>query len=537
MRDNADNPRTTPHTVFETAAASYGQRQFEEALAVLIQDAGFPSDASLLNLAGACCIELRRDAEAERYCRCAIDIAPHYANAHNNLGIVFRQSGRFREAEEAFLRVLDLAPDNACAHTNLGRIYEALNLHDAALAAHRRAIECQPELIDSHANLGVCLMSLGRFDEAASAFETALSLGPDRAVGHFNLGTALKKLGRFDEAEKAYRRALALDPAHVDTRLNLAHLLLGIGKMEEGWALFEVRYEPGGWLEPPATGIPMWRGESLEGQSLIVWTEQGFGDSLQFCRYLPLLRTLGVTKLTFACPAPLRELFTTIDGVDACITVNERDDVPHHDYQCLLMSLPLRFGTTLATVPAALPYLHVPPRRAQAWRGRLPQRGFKVGLVWAGDPRAHTAHLHAIDRQRSLSAQAFLPVLRMPGVTFISLQKGVTTQPQIHALPAELRPLDLMDEVNDFADTAAIVEQLDLVISVDTSVAHLAGALNRPVWILSRHDGCWRWLYQPTDVSPWYPKARLFRQTQAGRWDDVIAQVAHALQTAVQSQL
>jgi hypothetical protein len=192
------------------------------------------------------------------------------------------------------------------------------------------------------------------------------------------------------------------------------------------------------------------------------------------------------------------------------------------------MSLPHRFGTTLASIPGATPYLRVPATSAKKWQGRLPESKPKVGLVWAGDPRPDQPAINAVDRRRSLEARAYLPLLRAPGITFISLQKGALTQPQIDTLPPELRPFDPMHDVHDFADTAAIIQQLDLVITVDTSIAHLAGALNTPTWILSRYDGCWRWLHERDDT-PWYPRTRLFRQTQPGEWGEVIERVRAAL--------
>jgi Flp pilus assembly protein TadD len=510
--------------------ALYGAARFDEALALLAPALADPqADAATLNLAAACAFALKRLSDAEAYWRRAAARDPACADAHSNLGIVLRMAGRLSEAEAACLRALELAPDLASAHISLGRVYDARHAHEAALNAYSRAIECNPRDAAAHLNAGSVCMTLDRFGEAEAAFRHALMLDPGLVAAHFNHGAALKKLSRFDDAEAAYRQALSLDPHHVDARLNLAHLLLGMGQWSEGWRLFESRYAPGGWFDPPHTGLPMWRGEPLAGKSLIVWTEQGMGDSLQFCRYLPMLKARGVRTLTFACPRPLLSLFRTLEGVDELVVSDEHTVIAPHDYQCLLMSLPDRFGTTLDNVPALLPYLHAPEDRRRAWQGRLPSGAFRVGLVWAGDPRSHAPHLHAVDRLRSLSAQAYLPILHVPGVTFVSLQKGASTQPQIDTLPAELRPFDCMNDVKDFADTAAIIEQLDLVITVDTSVAHLAGALNRPVWILSRYDGCWRWLYRDVSESVWYPNARLFRQTRRDGWDDVIAAVACAL--------
>jgi hypothetical protein len=244
----------------------------------------------------------------------------------------------------------------------------------------------------------------------------------------------------------------------------------------------------------PGMPYPRWRGESLEGKSLLVWPEQGYGDTLQFCRYLPLLKARGVTRLGLACPPALQRLFGSLEGVDALYPLDGTGTLPGHDYWCLMMSLPMLFGTTVDTIPSRTPYLSVPAALKRVWREKFPPGTFRVGLASAGDPRPHDPGLNAVDQRRSMSAQLFLPLLRIPGMRFVSLQYGTASHPQLNDLPPELRPLDPMDEVNDFADTAAIIECLDLVITVDTSIAHLAGALNKPVWILSRHDGCWRWL-------------------------------------------
>jgi Glycosyltransferase family 9 (heptosyltransferase) len=282
------------------------------------------------------------------------------------------------------------------------------------------------------------------------------------------------------------------------------------------------------WSDAVSAGIPEWRCESLDGKTMVVVSEQGFGDSLQFCRYLPLLKRQGLKRLNLVCPSALVTLMETVDGVDACVTSSRSLDIPAHDCSCFMMSLPLRFHTTVDTIPAAVPYLRAPADRLPTWRERLPSEGFKVGLVWAGNPRPDMPGANAVDRRRSLDARAFLPLLAIPGLTFISLQLGDATRPQLDSIPRDIRPLDPMGDVRDFADTAAIIECLDLVISVDTSTAHVAGALNKPVWILSRYDACWRWLRERDD-SPWYPSVRLFRQSTPGHWGDAIERVAVAL--------
>ncbi|ACC69829.1 tetratricopeptide repeat-containing glycosyltransferase family protein [Paraburkholderia phymatum] len=518
---------------YSSAVSQYGNARFDAALALLEPLlTSHTADAHVFNLAAACCLSLDRLDHAEIYWRRAIALKPDYCDAHNNLGVVLKESGRLDEAKACYHKALSISPTHAGAYVNLGRLHAQLGRSDEAESCYLRALELQPGDGDVYVNLGVLYQEQMRLREAEAAYKSAIAANPRDAKAHFNLGVVLKMQHRFAEAEASYRHTLALRPDYFEVKINLAHLLLNVGRLEEGWALFETRYErawPARKVAPPPVDFPLWRGEPLAGKSLLVWPEQGHGDSLQFCRYLPMLKALGLAKLSLACSPALRSLLETIEGVDACIPLDGEHDIPKHDYVCLTMSLPHRLGTTLTTIPAGTPYLSVPPAYAAQWKGRLPEGARRVGLVWAGDPRPDQPAINAVDRRRSLDARAYLPLLRVPGITFISLQKGALTQPQIDTLPLEFRPFDPMHGVHEFADTAAIIEQLDLVISVDTSIAHLAGALNRPTWVLSRYDGCWRWLHDRDDT-PWYPRTRLFRQTQPGEWDGVIERVRIALE-------
>jgi hypothetical protein len=335
-----------------------------------------------------------------------------------------------------------------------------------------------------------------------------------------------------EEAIAAYRQALRLNPDSVAAKTNLAHTLLAAGAYRDGWSMYESRHDATlgtHFTKAPQVSWPMWNGEPLAGKSLIVWPEQGYGDILQFCRYAPMLKALGLRTLSIASPPTLERLFERLVGVDIVYSLNGEGTIPQHDYWCFVMSLPHRFGTTVETIPASMPYLRPPTDLVLLWRDRLPAGRLRVGLVWAGDPRLHTPASNAMDQRRSVPAESFISILQVPGVIFVSLQKGAIAQQQIEKLPLDLRPFDPMNTVEDFADTAAIIESLDLVIAVDTSVAHLAGALNKPVWVLSRYGGCWRWLRERDD-SPWYPSMRLFRQRELGKWGPVIDEVRDALQ-------
>ncbi|MFX1676744.1 tetratricopeptide repeat-containing glycosyltransferase family protein [Paraburkholderia sp. A2WS-5] len=472
--------------------------------------------------------------QAQHAFELALSSHPDLPSALNHLGLALRAQQREPEAEAAFRRALAVAPDYVSARINLAVLLWHTQRFADAEAEYRQILRVQPDHPLAQNNLGLLLLDLGRPKDAEAAFRHALAIDASAPEMHNNLGNALNRQGRAHEAIAAYRQALALRPDYSTARGNLAMLLLGLGAFEEGWRLYESRNdESAGAVNGtlPPVPYPKWRGEPLRAKSLLVWPEQGYGDLLQFCRYLTLLKSRGVAHLGLACPPALTRLFASLEGVDAIYPLDGKTTIPGHDYWCLMLSLPMHCATTMETIPARTPYLHASADLTRAWRARLPAHGFKVGLVWSGDPRTHDRGSNAIDKRRSVPAQAFLPLLELAGatdVTFVSLQKGAASQSQIEDLPRPLRPFDPMHEVRDFADTAAIVECLDLVISVDTSVAHLAGALDKPVWILSRHDGCWRWL-RDRDDSPWYPRTRLFRQTEPGNWAGVIDRVGRAL--------
>ncbi|MDR3014535.1 MAG: tetratricopeptide repeat-containing glycosyltransferase family protein [Delftia acidovorans] len=493
-----------------------------------------------LNRLGSWFYGRRQLPQAQHTFELALSIQPDWPPALGNLGLVLREQRREPEAEAALRRALAIAPDYVPARNNLAVLLWQMKRLNEAEAEYHEILRLQPHYPLALNNLGLVLIDLGRPRDAEAAFRHALAIDATTPEMHNNLGNALNRQGRSNEAIAAYRQALALRPDYTTAGGNLAALLLGLGAFEEGWRLYESRHGESAdvaTVKLPPIPYPQWRGEPLEGKSLLVWPEQGYGDLLQFCRYLPMLKARGVARLGVACPPALKRLFESLEGVDAIHELDGKSTIPGHDYWCLMLSLPMHFGTTLDTVPARTPYLRASADLTRAWRARLPAGGFKVGLVWAGDPRTHDRGMSAIDQRRSLPARALLPLLRLgdvanvtdaTAITFVSLQKGAASQPQIDDLPPHLRPFDPMSDVRDFADTAAIIECLDLVISVDTSVAHLAGALNKPVWILSRHDGCWRWLRERDD-SPWYPTARLFRQSKPGDWADVIDRVVQAL--------
>jgi hypothetical protein len=320
----------------------------------------------------------------------------------------------------------------------------------------------------------------------------------------------------------------------MDARLSLGAVLLRSGRYAEGWPLYEARQHAGqaqNQVSTPEVRYPRWRGESLAGRSLLVVTEQGFGDVIQFCRYLPMLRARGVATLTVACHPALRSLLESSGWVDACVPLDQPSAWPAHDCWCFLMSLPALMQTTLDSIPSAMPYLFADDAKRSRWHARLNEQAGskpKIGLVWSGEPRPWLADSLSAFSRRWFDASLLAPLLSRTDVTFVSVQKGRMARDQLKRLPDALRPLDPMDEVKDFADTAALVAALDLVITIDSAVAHLAGALGKPVWILLCSHACWRWL-DGRDDSPWYPTARLFRQDRSGDWTPPLERTGAAL--------
>jgi Flp pilus assembly protein TadD len=445
--------------------------------------------------------------------------------------LTHHQAQRLEAAEALYRHILIAIPHQATVLHNLGLAMRQREASADAVRLLRRAAFLNPGHAEGHSNLGVALRDQDRHIEAAAALEQAVKLRPDLAEAHNNLGGVYKELGRYDEAIAAFRAALALRPGHPEIHCNLAAALLQQGHYDEGWREHEWRLHEDvvSWDRPRSFAQPLWNGEDLAGKTLLLHSEQALGDDLQFSRYATPLAARGARVILEVAPS-LTTLLRTVPGVADVVAKGET--LPDYDFHLSGMSAPHRLGTTLETVPAAMPYIHAEQTRIDFWARRLaPLAGFKVGLVWAGDPRPQNRLAYAIDRRRSMKLATLQPLLELPGVRFVSLQKGDAAN-QIASLDPALRPHHWMDEVEDFADSAALICGLDLVISVDTSVAHLAGALGKPVWILSRFNGCWRWLEGRED-SPWYPSARLFHQPAAGDWESVVAHVTAALREAI----
>jgi tetratricopeptide (TPR) repeat protein len=450
----------------------------------------------------------------------AVRLDPAYPAAHNNLGNALRGEGRLEEAVTSFRAALALQPHYPAALSNLGNALKDLGRLEEAAASFRAALALQPDLAIAHNNLGSVLHEQRRLDDAVESFGTALALQPGLLEARVNLGVALFEQRRLDEAVACHRSVLAEAADFPAAHFNLALALLARGDLAEGWEELEWR-----WLAPPLRGArrafaqPQWCGEPAAGRALLIHAEQGYGDTLQFCRYAGLAAARGL-RVILEVPQALWRLLAGLPGVAQMVVAG--DPLPPFDLHCPMLSLPRALGTTLGTIPASVPYLSADPGQAEDWRRRLASRpgaDLRVGLAWAGNPRSHLPSAAAVDRRRSIAPARLAPLFAVPGVVFHSLQKDGP------AAAADAPLTDDMAEMADFADTAALVANLDLVISVDSAVAHLAGALGRPVWLLDRFDACWRWLDGRQD-SPWYPTLRIYRQAVPDDWDEVIQRVA-----------
>lgn len=431
------------------------------------------------------------------------------------------KAGRAAEAEDCFRQALLRHPDFAEALTNLGLLREQAGAWAEAEACYRQALAIQPEA-QTLLNLGALLLARKSFAEAEVANRHAIQLAPDSPAAWSNQGVLFACMKREDEAEQCYRTALALDGSHANARFNLSYILLRQGRYEEGWHHLQARK----WVDIIGKyfSCPQWNGESLAGKSIVIGFEAGHGDMIQFCRYAVMLKERGATRVSLICHPDLTGLFATLPGVD---DVHSLLNMPAADWDfwTLPMSLPHHCHTRLDNIPAPIPYLSADPEKIAKWAGLLPSSALRVGLAWKGNPRFEN------DADRSLpSLDMLAPLSRVEGVQFVSLQKGAGEEEAAH--PPEGMPLlALGPAMADFADTAAVMSNLDLIISVDTAVAHLAGALGAKCWLLLpdyRPD--WRWLVERTD-SPWYPgRMRLFRQIPGGGWPPVIAMLVEALE-------
>ncbi|HLH91296.1 MAG TPA: tetratricopeptide repeat protein [Xanthobacteraceae bacterium] len=439
-----------------------------------------------------------------------------HAEALCHRGDTLRRLGRFDEALASYDQAVAARPDFAAAYSDRGNVLKTMRRFADALASYDRALALNPDFVGALSNRAVTLQALDRLDEALASCDRALALEPRAVEALINRAGVLQELRRFDAALSTYDRAIALAPQSAAAQANRALLLLLTGDFARGWPAYEWRRKLPGF-DGRVFAEPAWSGEDIAGCRLLLHAEQGFGDTIQFARYAPLAAARGA-DVTLAVQPPLARLLAGLPGV---AVIADRDPLPPFDRHCSLLSLPRVFATTLDTVPSGVPYIAAPADRVAAWAQRLPQDGLRIGLAWSGHP-ANTK-----DHERSIPFAPLAPLLAVPGTRFVSLQKDVRAA-EADAFHQCGRILDLAGDLRDFADTAAVIAVLDLVITVDTAVAHLAGAMGKPVWVLLPRTPDFRWLMD-RDSSPWYPSARLFRKVGADAWDAVIARVAAAL--------
>tara|TARA_R110000772_G_scaffold41808_1_gene97602 strand:- start:185462 stop:187231 length:1770 start_codon:yes stop_codon:yes gene_type:complete len=494
--------------------AAEAAEAYREAVALAPNDAAVHSDmAAALVTAG--------DFDAARSrARLALELAPDLAPAHLNLGLALQGGGASAAvgAEACFRRAAACDPNLADAHQALGQLHQGRGEDDAAMECYRQAIRANPGMAEAHCNLGNILRERLDLSAAMAQYDAGLAAAPDTAALHANKGVALHELGCFDDALASYERALALDSDDAECRRNRAMTLLLLGRFAEGWPAYEARWRTARFKGQDRGGkAPRWTAAGAKpGARVLVRAEQGLGDTLQFARYAALLAAAG-QHVTLECPAALVRLMASLDGVLQVVEQGAGTPPPSHDFQIPLMSLPGVFETDLTTVPADVPYLQASAQDCAAWRRRLEkQAGPRIGIVWKGSPD------HPRDRVRSPGLGPLLPLFDLPGATFISLQKDGATDLAAHGAAAVV---DMTGDLGDFAATAALVECLDLVVTCDTAVGHLAGALGRPVAMLLPHVPEWRWLLGRDDT-PWYPTMRLFRQPATGDWAGAVDALA-----------
>jgi tetratricopeptide (TPR) repeat protein len=455
--------------------------------------------------------------EAIHSFRKALAFRPDCAETLNNLGLALREAGQPNEAVLALQKALNLRADYPEALNNLGLVLRDEGLWEEAALAFRRALHFRPDYTEALNNLGLALHDRGEFDAAIIIYKQALQLKPDYASACNNLGNTLKSAGRHQEAIALYRRAVRINPDYAEAHWNMAMALLLTGDFTEGWKEYEWRRRLKDFGPSQNTDkAPLWDGSAVTGRTILLRTEQGFGDNIQFIRYADLLSRRGA-RVIVECRQEMAELLKRAEGVSEVAV--RGGPVPDHDFYCPLLTLPLLFCTLKETIPGRTPYLSADPSLVSAWHNKIQSsaHGLKVGIAWAG----------TYPPGKSCSLNDLAPLSDITPVTFYSLQKGGSAQEAITP-PAYMRLVDMTGGLHDFADTAALIENLDLVISIDTAVAHLAGALNKTTWVLLHSDADWRWLLHRED-SPWYPSMRLFRRAAWESWPAVTARIKDEL--------
>jgi cytochrome c-type biogenesis protein CcmH/NrfG len=462
-------------------------------------------------------------AEAEEYFHRVVILAPMRSDACVELGLLRRNAADLHGAVAWYRRALDLDPQCVSARFNLANCARDEEAFDAAAADYSLILRMEPDHHGAWVNLGFVYQQQLRYAEAMQCYQQAMALRPDIAGTYVNIGNLLKAQNENEGAIAAYRAALQLEPGSAEAHHSLGLAYLTLGDFTRGWEQYEWRLrcrDTGGRIGARTFARPLWRGEDPSGKTILVYAEQGYGDNIQFARFLPLLQERGA-KVIFACYPHLVKLFSRFTGVDQLVALEAQDELPQFDAYAALLSLPALLRIDPWQVSPVIPYLWGDEKRVRQWAGLKTRGRIAAGLVWA----SNTRNLHA--RLRSLALSDLAPLLSRPDIDFYSLQ--IESPGQSKAFPELRRNICFLGSaIETFEETAAIVENLDLVLSVDTAVAHLAGAMGKAVWVLLPYDADWRWLRERDDT-PWYPGMRLFRQESLGRWDEAVAKVCRAL--------
>ena len=510
------------------AMALFTLKRYNEAMASCDNALAIdPNNASALNTKGASLLRLDRYDEALASCSKAIALIPGYLNAYNNQGIILEKLKRYDEALASYDKAIAINSASAEAHSNRGSVLRKLKRYEEALASCDKAVAINPDYAEAYNNRGITLYSLRKYDEALASCDKAIALDPAYAEAYSNRGILQQSQQRYTAAFADYDKATALNPDYADAWLYKAMLKLLLGDFEEGWKLYEWRWKGEANINERAFKQPLWLGrESLAGKTILLYAEQGLGDAIQFCRYVPMVEALGA-KVLLEVHAPLVGVISTLKTT-SCQVRKKNSFTEGFDFHCPLMSLPLALKTAPDTIPAQVPYLGVDAQKRKLWQEqRLGKKSSpRIGLIWSG-----TAG-HTNDHNRSIALSLLTPLLDLD-YTFYSLQKEIRDGDQ--EFMAQSRIISCADKLADFSDTAALISEMDLIISVDTSVAHLAGALGKPLWLLLPCVPDFRWLTDRED-SPWYRTARLFRQPHIDDWHSVIEIITAELSAEIRER-
>jgi tetratricopeptide (TPR) repeat protein len=460
--------------------------------------------------------------EAECLCKKILKKQPDNPDILNMLGALFCRLANYDLAIKYIRKALQFRPDDiALAYCNLGLALIETGHFDESITYCQKAIELRPSFAEAYCNLGYALIKKGHFDESITYCQKAIELRPSFAEAYYNLGCAFEEKGHFDKAITCYQKTIELNPSFAEAHFDISLILLLLGNFKEGWKKYEWRWKRKAYIQYCRNfSKPLWNGSEIKGLTILLQCEQGLGDTVQFFRYAPLIAQKGA-KVIVDCQRELVSLLKNTEGEQQVIVQGE--ELPEFDVYCPLLSLPLIFNTTLETIPAKIPYIIVDSLLAQKWEDKVQYDNskLKIGLVWAGRPE------HKKDLNRSCSLDNFSPLAELGDISCYSLQKGAASE-QAKNPPKGMKFIDYTEEIIDFSDTAALMENLDLIVSVDTSVVHLAGALGKPTWTLLPFAPDWRWMLNRED-SPWYPTMRLFRQPSFGDWESVIVKVKDEL--------